>query len=47
MKEIITRGIEVVSIFFPDYYSADEVLEFKRIYKFNTVTTTPEGITSQ
>ena len=41
-------GIEVVSIFFPDSYnSAREQAEFKKMYKFNTITTTPEGITNE
>lgn len=47
VDEARKAGIEVVSIFFPDYYSTDEVSEFKRMYKFNTITTTPEGITNE
>ena len=46
VDEARRQGIEVVSIYFPGSYSNDEET-FKRMYKYNTITTEPQYITSE
>lgn len=46
VDEARKQGIEVVSIYFPGGYHGDEET-FKRMYKFNTITTEPQYITNE
>lgn len=47
VDEARKKGIDVVSIFFPDGYSSREKEAFTNMYKFNCITTEPEHISNE